>query len=233
MSDRKFADWKWEGSCEIVNVEVRMRWGTERDIDAIQRDPPTFYIKTTSQLPLAVQSSDIAELAKLFVAECEMFFAITWAPKLVVHCALEADTYPEPIVKHGYGQGYATLSKTKLVIRVHSWDEGVRSDGKMFYRADRDVDTDRNVRERDPNNPIRKLDEWRTPARNILDEYARGHYDRDSTVALALIDDTPENRAALAQIDDGLRDLTAKLAAFLQPDKIEAALANGMKLLGS
>lgn len=66
------------------------------------------------------------------------------------------------------------------------------------------------------------------------DAHARQyHGGKPEGTTQALIDDTPENRAALLRINDGMEELGRRLRALLAPTRIEATLHHVLSVEGS
>lgn len=217
MADRQLAEWDWKSGVveESVTVQVRMKHGQKSGfhLNNIKGGAPTFYIKHDDP-PIDLEDGDLTRLAKRLDEELESFFHIEWKPKLVVACYMEGedDLCPEKEKKR-------RMSRTKIVVIVDKWDEGVRScNGQKLYRAEGDQiypHTDK------VHAFYHKKD-------------IRSHYTTrfDPPTTIAVIDDTPENRAALDTIRKKLVELGEGLGGFLAQEKIESALAgNVTKLL--
>lgn len=95
-----------------------------------------------------------------------------------------------------YGSG-ATLFQGRLSFRYALVDVAKRADG---------------------------TDVWREPVRDGFVKRGREFHERDGTPHGTVILDTPENRAKLQVIADGLEKLAANLTLLLSPDRVAKTL---------
>ena len=222
-SDRKLAVWEWKGEAHQEHmVEVRMKWGNDIWKDCIKTasssveddSMPIFYVKM-DRPDVLIESGDLRELAQKVVATLDGFYKIEWASKLVVSMNTGAEKVVDP-------EANKVPLRTSFKIRVREVGFGTSPTGKAFYRH--------KAREYDRGLAYQEgtMAEAIKPPKA---RYGSTLWDKNSTI-LGVVDDTPENRAAIQNLCDRVDQLRMQLITFMQgDDALQHALTMSAKQL--
>lgn len=210
MADRKFADWEWRGHGKVLKVEVRMKWGTDKSdgkkkhlLEDITNpeNAPTFFIKRDDDgLFIDLEHGNITELGRMLREHLEGWYAIEWTRKLVV--TVRSTTSEARKSYDDY------LQKTSFSMRVEEWSEGTQpKTGAVWSRREGRVGYLKKKYGVDIREAMKQDREW-------------------ERITLGILDDTPENRQALEEIEAKIVELSRMLQQFLSGEQLKQTLAN-------
>jgi len=216
MADRKFATWEWRGNGKVVKVDVRMRWGSDEaqgkrkyKLDDITKPEhaPTFFIQRDDEdLFIDLEHGNITELAEMLKAHLNEWYTIEWSDKLVVVVKSEGSE-----ALRSYEQ---KVQQTSFEITVEEWSEGTQTKTGDVWSRKKDVGYGE-----------------KRYACNLKEAYGKTRHSwrrEERGTVLGVVDDTPENRAALKAMEEQLSGLFAKIQQFLSGDQLQTSLSQAV-----
>lgn len=223
MTDRKFGTWDWKGEAgQAVSMEVRVKWGDETWKDLIKtansgldaERMPIFYVKLVKP-DMTIESGSLQELAAKVVETLDGFFKIEWSPKLVVEMNTGSEKFVVP-------EANKKPLRADFTIRVIKVAVGATQEGVSYYRfGKKDERRDYTYRQG-------TIEEACKPS---PERWGKTLWSADHTI-LGVVDDTPENQAAIQDLCDRVDELRLRLINFMQgDDALQNALTLGAKRL--
>lgn len=237
--DRKFDDWKWQDTTihpAEHTFEVRIRRPENiaegkfdyyvKLSDTIRADMKSRFTATQpAGFPvLELSAHDVAKLRDKIVAWLAEWYVVEWTP--IIRIRFDAKVHAEE-----------DDNSVAMQFEYNFYEQAKFADGLLVHR---EVPEDKKRSKKSEERPAREYGLFRLRDGTIqaVDGRQFTYHTKgapEETERIAYIDDTPQNRAALAAIRKGFVDLGTKLDGLLKQDAIEKTLASVQfnKLLGA